>query len=411
VSTEHPIVAHQSLNRGRSALAVWSICLVALAVVGVGVVTARTGGPNDLPQALLQGLGTLSTVAVGAVVATRLPRNPIGWLFCLAGLAGAVSLGATDLADYGLVAHPGSIPGAIWLAWLSNWIWAPYIVTLGWFVPLLFPTGTLPSPRWRIVAAAGIASVVAISISAALGPISGGQFPSWVESPLVAGGTWADVLGGLTLAATVAGILTLPLVAWSVVRRYRRGTTIERQQLKWFLATVAFIAPGLLVALALSSADTGFLAGVVNAAWVVVIVGLEILPLAIGVAVMRYRLYEIDRLVSRTVAYAIVTVVLAAVFAAAVLVLQAVLAPFTQSNELAVAGSTLLTAVLFQGLRGRVNRLVDRRFNRAHYDAERAVAAFTARLRDQVDPDRVRTEIAQVAATALEPTSVSVWLR
>ncbi len=390
---------------------VWALWLTALLAVVIGILMARWGGATTPPQALVQGLGALSAVTVGAVLATQLPRNPIGWLFCLAGLAGAVGLGATDLADWGLVAHPGRLPWAIWLAWLSNWIWAPNIITLGWFVPLLFPSGTLLSPRWRVVAVVGIGAIVAISLDAAFTPLSGGQFPPTVQSPLVLGETARHLLDGLTLAATVAGVVTLPLVAWSVVRRYRLGTPVERQQLKWFLSLVACIAPALLVGLILSGTYTGTLADISNAAWFVVIVGLALLPLAIGIAILRYRLYEIDRLISRTVAYAIVTLTLLAVFAVAILALQALLAPFTRSNELAVAGSTLLIAALFQPLRRRVKTLVDRRFNRSHYDAERTLAALAARLREEVEPDLLRADILATVEAALEPTSVSLWLR
>ena len=394
-----------------TSLVVGVIWLASLLAVGIGILTARRGGATNPPQAIVQGLGALSAATVGAVLAVRLPRNPIGWLFCVAGLAGAVGLGAADLADWGLVAHPGSLPGAIWLAWLSNWIWAPYVITLGWFVPLLFPNGTLPSPRWRIVAVVGIGFIVAIALDSAFTPLSGGQFPPSVQSPLVLGGTAADLLDGLTFAATVAGALSLPLVAWSVVQRWRQGTPIERRQLKWFLSLVACIAPALLVGLVLSGTYTGTLAAISNVAWFVVIVGLALLPFAIAIAILRYRLYEIDRLVSRTVAYAIVTIVLAVVFGAAILVLQDLLAPLTRSNELAVAGSTLLIAVLFAPLRGRVTKIVDRRFNRSHYDAEHTLAALSARLREEVEPDLVRTDILATVDAAFEPTTVRLWLR
>ncbi len=401
----------QRLDRRLPSVAVSAIWLIALLAVSAGILTSRWGGATDPPQALIQGLGAVLATSAGAVVATRLPRNSIGWLFLIAGAAGALGLGATDVADYGLVAHPGSVPGAIWLAWFSNWIWAPYIVTLGWFVPLLFPSGSLPSARWRIVLAVGIACIVAISLESALSPLSGGQFPAWVRSPLVIGGPAGDALGLLTLAATGAGAVTLPLVAWSLAQRYRRGSPIERQQLKWFLAVVGCIAPALLVGLILSGTYSGIAADISNAAWFVVIVGTALLPVPIGIAVLRYRLYEIDRLVSRGVSYGALTILLAGLFVALVLALQAALAPLTGSSELAVAGSTLVVAGLFQPLRQRVQRLVDRRFNRAHYDAERAMAALGARLRDEVDPVVIASDIRATAGATLEPASVSVWLR
>jgi class 3 adenylate cyclase len=338
-----------------------AIWLGSLLAVGAGILTARWGGATDPVQALIQGFGVVSAVTVGAIIATRLPGKAIGWLFCLAGLAGALTLGATDLADFGLVAHPGSVPGAIWLAWLSNWLWAPYLITIAWLVPLLFPTGTLPSPRWRIVVIIGIASIAAVSLETAVSPLSGGQFPAWVQSPLVLGGPAAGVLNAVSLAATIAGVATLPLVAWSVVQRYRHGNPIERQQLKWFLALVGCVAPALLVALILSSPPSGLLAAISNVAWFIVIVGLTLLPLTIGIAMLRYRLYDIDVLLNRTAVYGTVSVVLAAGFVVANLALQAVLQALThQRSELMTEGLALGVGLLFEPMRRRIRPLVDR---------------------------------------------------
>lgn len=388
--------------------ALWAMSVVA---VIAGVATIRNGGPTTLPQAFVQATGALSSTTMGLALVARLRRNPIGWLLLVSGLANAIGLGATDVADFGLVAHPGAVPGAIWLAWVSNWTWTFVIIPLGWFVPLIFPTGHLPSRRWAIVVAIGVAALVAGTMSAALTPFTGGQFPNSVQNPLLVTGSAGNIIGVIGTGVTGAGLATLPFVAVSIILRFRHSSGIERQQYKWFTYVVLVIAPALIVGLILSGTYTGTLAVISNTAWTIALIGIGFLPVAIGIAVLRYRLYEIDRLISRTVAYALVGFTLAAVFAGAVLVLGAVLAPVTRSNELAVAGSTLLIAALFQPLRTRLQRIVDRRFNRARYDAERTVTAFAARLRDEIDTERLRSDLLATVEGSLEPTTVSLWLR
>jgi hypothetical protein len=201
----------------------------------------------------------------------------------------------------------------------------------------------------------------------------------------------------------------------SLIVRYRRAAPIERQQLKWF-AAVAIVtgvggAANILTSSPESAAPTGALATVNAVSGFVIYAGLALLPVAIAIAVLRYRLYEIDRLISRTISWVILTVLVAAFFVTFILVFQAILAPLTRSNELAVAASTLVAFGLFQPIRRRVQRLVDRRFNRTRYDAERTVAAFAERLRDEVDLDAIRSEILATVGAAVEPSSVSLWLR
>ena len=211
--------------------------------------------------------------------------------------------------------------------------------------------------------------------------------------------------------ATTVGTLVMFLALASLVVRYRRAIGVERQQLKWLAAVVAIAGPALAIAILSSGATSGIIADVSNAAWGIALITLALLPVAIGAAVLRYRLYEIDRLVSRTIAYGVLTAIVGSLFIGFILVFQAVLAPVTQSNELAVAGSTLLAAALFQPLRRRVQRLVDGRFNRSRYDAERTVAAFAGRFRDEVDLQQLRAEILATVAHTVEPSSVSLWLR
>jgi hypothetical protein len=214
---------------------------------------------------------------------------------------------------------------------------------------------------------------------------------------------WPVVLAGppLTLVLTAAGVM-------SMVVRLRRAQGVERAQLRWLVWSMAFIVVGFIIGLV---GDSVFANGLNGVVWLPAIIAFSLPPLAIGVAVLRYRLYEIDRLVSRTLAYGVVTVALLAIFGGTILALQALLSPLTGGNTLAVAGSTLLVAALFQPLRRRVQEVVERRFNRARYDAQVAVDAFSARLRDEVDLEILRGSLLALVDATLEPNTAALWLR
>ena len=218
----------------------------------------------------------------------------------------------------------------------------------------MYPTGHLPSPRWRSVVVIVVAAMTLALIQAAFSPFSPGSTPPGMRNPLAVSGALASVLSLMSAAASLAAVVCFPLAAASLVVRYRRASGVERAQLRWFAAVAALI--GVLFALGLptGSATSGVLVVVSNVAWSCLFIGLALLPLAIGIAVLRYRLYEIDRLISRSIGWGVLTVILGAVFVGLVLGLQTFLAPFTGSNELAVAGSTLLVFSLFQPLRRRV---------------------------------------------------------
>jgi hypothetical protein len=220
-------------------------------------------------------------------------------------------------------------------------------------------------------------------------------FPEWPAWTVLAAGSQ------ITLVFTTIGV-------GSMVVRLRQARGVERAQLRWLVWSMAFIVVGFIIGLV---GDALFVNGLDGAVWLPAIVAFALPPLAIGIAVLRYRLYEIDRLISRTIAYGLLTLLLGSLFVAVILALQALVAPFTGSNELAVAGSTLLVAALFQPLRRRVQRVVDRRFNRSRYDAERTVAALATRLRDEVDLDAVRADLLATVDATLEPASASLWLR
>jgi len=395
-----------SLPRVRVALilAMWVISAIFLVA---SLITARMGGPDDPLPAIVIGVTTLSFATTGAILAARLPGNPIGWLLASGGLCLALGDGAAGVADAGLTVHPGGVPGAIWFAWLSQWIWAPAIGSVVGLA-LVYPSGRLLSSRWRPVALATIVVIALLSIGSAIGPWSAGSFPS--QNPLLGAGDVAAIVDDAAVPTALTAALVALLAIASLVIRFRRGGTVERAQLKWFAAIAAFSVPAFFVGTALFG-TTGVAVVVSNVANLSAFTGFALMPVAIGFAILRYRLYDIDRLISRGVSYGVLTAILGGLFVGVVLGLQAILAPFTGSNTLAVAGSTLLVAALFQPLRRRVQRLVDRRFNRARYDAERILADFAGRLRDEVDLEALEAEITTTVNRTVEPVSVALWVR
>jgi len=382
--------------------------------VGLAVLSLVEALPSGLPTAgfvVVSVALILTTVTVGAILITRLPRHIVGWLLLAGGLSLAISSGASAIADYGLNLHPGSVPGAAWFAVLAVATGSWFIGPLAGFVPLYFPTGRLPSPRWRPVMLLVLVPTIAGTFGPALSPFFPGTYPASVANPLAPSGSSAQLVAILNALTTIFGIPALVLVTASVVVRYRRARDVERQQLKWFAIVGLLFGPAFVLGIFTSGFTSGPLADISNAVWATALLGLALMPVAIGLAVLRYRLYEIDRLISRTIAYGALSAIVTGLFVAVVLALQALLSPVTQSNGLAVAGSTLVVFVLFQPIRRRVQRLVDRRFNRSRYDAERTVAEFAGRLRDEVDLEQLRAEILATVSAVVEPSSVSLWLR
>jgi MFS family permease len=374
----------------------WSIWAVSVAVIA-SALAYNAVHPLPAKLAALQGselngaVGIVFIAAfatVGALLAWKRPGNPIGWLLSATGLTFAVAGLGMFLAHF-----PRTLT-------LSDWLGFLYLLGLGpcVFVVLLFPAGHLPSRRWRPVAWAAGAGLAGWVLGCAFAPTII-TFSPTTRNPVGVTGPAGDIfklmaLGGAGLTAATA----LAAVA-SLAFRYRRARTAERAQLKWLLYAAAVIVVAELASAKIPSTN---LQNAVSSGAVALV------PLAIGVAVLRYRLYDIDRIISRTVAYAIVTGLLIGIYASLVLLA-------TQGLEIhgavTVAAATLIAAALFNPVRRRVQHRVDRRFNRARYDAETTVAAFAARLKDGVDLDAVRTELATAVQTALEPASVWVWVR
>jgi hypothetical protein len=345
---------------------------------------------------------------VGFVVASRKPRNPLGWIMLAAAAVSSLSQDASFymVADYRL--RHGGLPLG-WVAVLAQPGWAVSIVLSG-LVVLLFPDGRPPSPRWRWVLwlylAAATLYLVGVLI-ASVGAIAGHDIRVDVSGNLL---VLSHPTGSSMWWGVVEGVF-LPVVAvcWlgSVVAQvasYRRSSGIRRLQLKWLLAgsATALTCVPLTVFLSGMRGLPGLAGGITGA------VALLAIPACMGVAILRYRLFDIDRIISRTLAYAIVTGLLVGVYAGIVLLATR---EVSINEPVAVAGSTLAVAALFNPLRRRVQRAVDRRFNRARYDADNIVAAFAARLQDAAGLDSVQDELASTVQNALEPTYLSVWLR
>jgi hypothetical protein len=351
-------------------------------------------------------MGAFATV--GLVVAIRQPRNAIGWLCLGFGLLGGLNGFASEYAEYALVNRRGSLQGGLAMGWLSLWLSYAWALTFT-FLPLLFPTGRLPTRRWRPVAWVIAVALVAICVVAAITPGPIGDRPGLPGNPL-------GVEGAAVALQRIEQVLALCLVALtvlcaiSVVVRFRRSRGVERQQLKWFAYAIALFAL-LFVVFSLTTLIWGNWLPQ-GASDVLFGIGYGLIPVGVGIAILRYRLYDIDRVINRTLVYGLLTAVLGLGYAGVVLVLgQGFGGVGGNPPSWAVAGATLAVAALFQPLRRRIQHAVDRRFNRRRYDTARTIEAFSARLRDQVDLDTLTDELLVVVDQTMQPTQASVWLR
>jgi hypothetical protein len=338
---------------------------------------------------------SLAFLTVGAFLAGRRPGNAVGWLLLGWGMVMAFGSLTGAYVDRGLVRDPGSVPGANWAAWAEAVVWHPAFGLLA-FLLLLFPHGRLLSRRWRPFAWFTVAVYLALALSAAFSPAAVHLYYPQATPPVrLPVAPAADIAFGVLL---LGQLLLLATAVVSLVLRLRRATGEERQQVKWFVYTVVVVVL-LFVVTTL----------IIGAGYLFPLFGL--IPVSVAVAVFRYRLYDIDRLINRTLVYGLLTALLAGVYAGGVFLLGALLDPAVGESELAVAASTLAVAALFQPARRRLQALVDRRFDRRRYDAVRTVEAFSARLRDQVDLDTLSVELLGVIDQTVQPASVSLWLR
>ncbi len=370
-----------------------------LASVPLDVLTHQAGG-GSVTDWLTTAAGVVPGAVVGTVLAARRPGNPIGWLLIAFFLLSVPFYGDYAILDYRL--HHGTLPlGSVVVTLLSSWrMWLVLIAILLW----VFPDGRLPAGRGRrvsvVLVTAGIALGLAVSAASAVA-LAGHAVRIDVDGNLV-----APVTGALKVAQNILFVaLFASMLGWLAVQvpGYRRSAGERREQLKWlYSGAVVFMVS---VVVAVLTPDTS---SAIDQASndVITPIGFAVLPVCVGVAVLKYRLYEIDRIISRVISYAVVTAALAGVFAGVVLLATRVL---PVKGPVAVAASTLVVAALFNPLRRRVQRVVDRRFNRARYNAEAVVAAFTTRLRQNVDLAAIEADLVGTVHQAFQPAHISVW--
>jgi hypothetical protein len=386
----------------------WSICALCVAGTIGGIVLAVLNGHSHLDDAAT-AVALLSYPVVGALIAARQPHNLVGWALCAVGLCFTLALAGDSYARYALLTAPGSLPGGVWVAWAGTMSFAPIFLLVVVVLPLTFPTGRLLSPRWRLVAESGVAFMLLALVGNGLQPgivsVSGvGVVDNPVAVP-VAWTPWLDrliSLGALLLIPCIAGAVA------AVVVRFRRARGVERQQLKW-CSYAAALLPLPFVVGDLPELGIDVPPVLVEVLFILV---LSLLPLSVGIAMRRYRLYDIDRIINRTLVYGLLTALLGAVYAAVVLVLGQLFGGLgAKPPTWAVAGATLAVAALFQPARRRIQQAVDRRFNRRKYHAAKTIEAYSVRLRDQLDLDTLSAELLAVVDQTMEPTQVSLWLR
>jgi hypothetical protein len=388
-----------------SGFAIACACLgmVILVLNGVGI------GSKEFDYSAVGAVLGVSFSAVGGLIASQRPDNPIGWLFLMVGLSQGFDSFDTQYGRYALVTNPGSLPGGPFMVWMASWTFVPGLGLAATLTLLLFPTGRLPSPRWRWVPWA-VAAAIALMIvppAVVLWPMKG--------PALVGGADPARIAGGWVLSLEELGLLLIVVCmvasASSLVVRFRRAGGQERQQLKWLTyAAVVFVV------IFVSSL---FVPQPVRASEIWPLVSLVLLvtvypsiPVAVGVAILKDRLYDIDIIINRTLVYGVLTATLALVYFGGVVSLQYVFRAFAGGeSSLAVVVSTLAIAALFVPLRRRIQHLIDRRFYRRKYDAEKTLEAFAARLRGETDLDSLGEDLVLVVRETLQPEHVSVWLR
>jgi MFS family permease len=334
---------------------------------------------------------------VGTLIVANRPGNAIGWVFSAIALLAVLGALAEEYAGYAVRTRPGLLPGGVLAGWFSGWAWYPTVALALVFTPLLFPDGRPPSPPWRLVGWLTVAATTLFVALAAVQPTIELDDGHTVDNPIGVAGIVDPEDSVLNL---ILGVLVVA-AALSLVVRFRRSRGAERLQLKWFTYAGA-VLPVLLLGDLLPDALGNLL----------FTLGITFPPVAAGIAILRYRLYEIDRLINRTLVYGLLTALLAGVYAGLVLILGRLFGELGgRPPSWAVAGATLAVAALFQPARRRIQAAVDRRFNRRRYDAARTVEAFSTRLRDQVDLATLSAELLAVVDQTVQPTRTSLWLR
>jgi hypothetical protein len=398
-------------GRARSAppIAIWSAFLVAIACAVGRVVLAIidpdkgfAGDPfaGSAPLAVLDALTITLFATVGLVVARTRPTNPVGWILCVIPPTLGLLLVSNALYE-SLAADEAGGPGPELVAWIASWIWIPFVLSALILFPLLFPTGTVLTPRWRLVLVAVAVAFPLLFIGTAFEPgqLKGYPFDNPFGAPTVFR-TPVLILGSVGFALMVVCIFA---AAASLILRFRRSRGEERLQLKWVTTAAAVLVLTFALPTELVVGEKG--------GFVAILLGLSLVEVAVGIAMLRYRLYDIDVVINRALVYGALTATLAGTYAGTVLLLQLTLSGVTEGSELAVAASTLAVAALFRPVRARIQRVVDRRFFRSHYDATLIVETFGARLRDEVALSTLSTDLLHAVHTTVQPSHATLWLR
>jgi hypothetical protein len=402
----------------------WSLCVLCVALAMASLIFALLNG-RTLGEIFLAWRGepsiacfaiiAVSFSVVGALIASHRPGNPIGWVFCAAALFQVLADATGQYADYALLTNPGSLPLGGELSWLEAWIWAPGLGLIVVFLPLLFPDGRPPSRRWRPVVWLGGLSIGLICVLTAIvlwperGPalVRPGSFPEFEG--------WRYAVEGLVNFAYPMLLLAGFGAVISLLVRFRRARGDERQQIKWFASAAALSLVWIFVFT--GQVTLGGLPEAIVALSSLLVV--PSIPIATGIAILRYRLYDIDLIINRTLVYGLLTILLAAGYVATIMALQGIgdlvfqlpfRAVFGQKSTLATIAATLAMAALFNPLRHRIQSFIDRRFYRSKYDARKTLEAFSAKLRDETDLDALSEDLTSVVRETLQPAHVSLWL-
>jgi hypothetical protein len=383
----------------------WSACALSLALTALTILLIVLLLRSDTPiyyYWLETSMVAVGYSTVGAIIASRLPESPIGWLFCAIGLIFGISHFSAEYAAYDLLAPSRSLPGGGAFAWLTSWVWVGGLGLIV-FLDLLFPNGRLPSARWRWFARFTASVLLPAALLTALSP--GLILSSTLQNPLGIEGlpNASKEIEAFMYALVVVG-------ASSMLARLRHAGPIERQQIKWFAYATAVAISGVILK------NTVYPAVSVTWVWwvglVLTTVGVVSSPVAMGIAILRYRLYQIDIIINRTLVYGSLTAVLAGVYLGGVVLLQYAFRALTgEGSQLAVVASTLIIAALFIPLRRRIQGFIDRRFYRRKYDARKTLEAFSAKLRNQTDLDALSDDLVGVVGETMQPAHVSLWLR